>query len=135
MSGINFKEVVLVVSDTVMLGVNYVPFNLVLLMASMSHMVIIALNDCHSDEGEGAFFCGKAWVNCKIALNQTYISVGNETTLCPIKTCFEPSCEPTLIDFDDRPAFADILMMFNFVMRWVCAPQLCLSRHHGLFSS
>jgi hypothetical protein len=135
MSGINVKEVVLIVSDHIGFAVNWQPFNLLLVFASFIHMGVIALNDCHGDSGEAGFFCGKAWINCKIAQNKTYISLGNETTLCPIKTCFDPGCLPTLIDFDDRTAFADILRAFNFVMRWVCTLQLCPSRIHRLFST
>jgi hypothetical protein len=119
MSGVNFKEVVLIASDAVSYGVNWTPFNLLLLAGSFTHMVIIALNDCHSDKGETSFFCGKAWINCKIAQNMTYVSIGNSSTLCPIRTCFEPNCVPQMINFDDRPAFADVLQMANFVMRWV----------------
>jgi hypothetical protein len=106
MSGVNFKEVVLIASDAVSYGVNWTPFNLLLLAGSFTHMVIIALNDCHSDKGETSFFCGKAWINCKIAQNMTYVAIGNSSTLCPIRTCFEPNCVPQMINFDDRPAFA-----------------------------
>jgi len=107
------------VRETVDTVVNAPLFNFLLLTASFSHMILIAMNTCHGKKGEDDAFCGKAWINCKVQAGLTFYSPFADETLCQLRLCLEAGCAQISKSFDDRPLYADILHQANFSMRWV----------------